>query len=76
MKYIASYHIGRQEHSEVYGSLAGAVRFLCYGMEDGSLWPGEIIDMKGRTVVSHERIMRHWLDVVTGEVSPRDFEAG
>ena len=75
MKYIASYHIRGQGHSKVYGSFAGAVRFLCRGMEDGSLWPGEVMDWRGRTVVSHERIMRYWLDVVTGEMSPGDLAA-
>lgn len=73
MKYLATYRSANEERSRTYTSLERAIRFLCQGMEDGSLWPGEIMDMKGRTVVSHDRIMRSWLDVVAGDAEPADL---
>lgn len=75
MKYLATYQSAREERSRTYASLDSAVRFLCKGMNDGSLWPGEIMDMKGRTVVSHERIMQSWLEVIAGDIEPAELTA-
>lgn len=74
MKYLATWYADKEDRSRTYSSLASAVRFLCQGMDDGSLWPGEVMDMQGRTVVSHERIMRSWLDVVTGDMAPEELQ--
>lgn len=73
MKYLATYYVDREDRSRTFSSLGQAVRFICRGMGDGSLWPGEVMDLRGRTVVSHERIMDSWLDVVTGDVEPADL---
>jgi hypothetical protein len=66
MVYIATYYVPgeRTPREKPYDSLNGALRFLVHGMHDGSLFPGQLLDDRGRAVASHDWLLDHWSDVL------------
>ena len=47
-----------------FESLDGALRFLVRGMEDGSCFPGELLDESFGTVATYAWLLDHWADVL------------
>jgi hypothetical protein len=52
------------DDSDVAPSVLSQVAWLARGIEEGRLYPGEIVTAAGRACVSHDWLLDYWRDVV------------
>lgn len=78
MPYFATYYVqGRRDPLERrYDTLDGAIRFQVRRMQAGDLFPGAVIDHRGRTIASQAWLLDHWsniVDVLDAGQPPSDY---